>query len=350
MIVDMIRNDMGRVADPGSVKVPELYAVEQYPTVLQMTSTVTGETSASWSDIVAALFPCASITGAPKIRTMEIIAALEAHPRGLYTGAIGFVAPNRRSRFSVAIRTVQLDLEGGVARYDVGGGIVWDSDAGEEYDECRAKAAVLSASDPEFALLETMRYEPGLGILFVERHLSRLSASATWFGFRLNLDEVRMTLRGFSSFETSRIRLLVDRLGGFTVEQTPMRSANDRPVRLTLARRPIDPSNPFLHHKTTNRLIYDAMREGIEGDFDDVVLHTPDGLATETCLANLAVMVEGRLVTPAIGTGLLPGVCRADCLARGLVEEATVTTADLQSAGELFVMSALRGIRRAILT
>ena len=349
MIVDMVRNDIGRVAEPGTVKVLDLFTVEQYPTVLQMTSTAMAETSASWSEIVAALFPCASITGAPKIRTMEIIAELEAYPRGLYTGAIGFVAPHRQSRFSVAIRTVQLDLERGEARYGVGGGIVWDSDAEDEYDECRTKAAILPARDPEFALLETMRYEPGLGVLFLERHLSRLRDSAAYFAFGLELDELRRTLAEFASLETCRLRLLLNRRGSFTVEHTPMRGADDLPVRLALARRAVDPSNRFLHHKTTNRLVYDTMRAGIENDVDDVVLHTRDGLVTETCRANLAVRVDGQLVTPALGVGLLPGVFRADCLDRGFIEETTVTIADLQSADELFVMSALRGMRRAIL-
>src|SRR5690606_21717753 len=221
-----------------------------------------------------------------------------------------------------------------------------DSDAEAEYEECRTKAAVLSKREPDFSLLETMRYEPGMGILFLERHLARLSASAQWFDFRLDVENIRQRLAAFSSLETNRIRLLLDRTGAATIEQTPMRGANDQPVTLTLARNAIDPRNRFLHHKTTNRAIYNELAEV---DFDDIILFTPDGFVTETSRANLVLRFGGRLLTPALSTGLLPGILRADFLDRGLIEEATISIDDLKHADELFVMSALRGLRRATL-
>ncbi len=181
MIVDMLRNDLGRVAETGSVAVPRLFAVERYPTLLQMTSTVTARTRAPVVEILASLFPCASITGAPKVRTMQIIREQEPQPRGVYTGAIGWIGPQRRARFNVAIRTVLIDRDLGQASYGVGGGVVWDSDAGDEYAECLLKARVLAARQPPFQLLEALLWEPDSGYFLLEAHLARLAATATYF-------------------------------------------------------------------------------------------------------------------------------------------------------------------------
>ena len=186
MIVDMIRNDLGRIARTGSVRVPRLYAVEKYPTVWQMTSTVEARTTASLPEILRALFPCASITGAPKVKTMEIIAAIETTPRNIYTGAIGFFGPDRRARFNVAIRTTLIDKTASIAEYGVGGGIVWDSTVEEEYEECLTKAKIIlcPASPPPFQLLETMLWTPDQGYFLLARHLARLRGSARHFGYR----------------------------------------------------------------------------------------------------------------------------------------------------------------------
>ena len=187
MIVDMIRNDMGRVAEVGSVRVPVLFEVERYPTVLQMTSTVTSRTNVSVADVFKALFPCASITGAPKVSAMGIIADLEPAARGVYTGAIGYLAPGGRAQFNVAIRTVVVDRQTGRATYGVGSGVVWDSDADEEYDECLLKARVLAAERPDFELLETMLWRPETGVFLLDRHLERLADSAEYFGIAVDL-------------------------------------------------------------------------------------------------------------------------------------------------------------------
>ena len=191
MIVDMIRNDLGRVARTGSVRVPRLFEIERYPTVFQMTSTVTASSPAPFADIMAALFPCASVTGAPKPRTMEIIAELEQTPRRVYTGCIGFLSPGRQAQFNVAIRTILIDRERKRAEYGVGGGILWDSTVDDEYEECRIKARVLTSGYPEFSLLETILWTPDRGYYLLERHLARLRDSAAYFGFSVDLGRIR---------------------------------------------------------------------------------------------------------------------------------------------------------------
>ena len=211
MIVDMMRNDLGRVAGVGTVSVPELFTVERYPTVWQMTSQVTAESDASLEQIVAALHPSASVTGAPKVRTMEILADLEPEPRGVYTGAIGYVAPGGDAQFNVAIRTAVVDLRRQRLSFGVGSGIVWDSNAAGEYDECLLKAAVLSRVSPEFELLETMRWSPAEGFFLLERHLRRLGESAEYFGFpsdqRRGRRRARASVSGAAGSLRVRLRL-----------------------------------------------------------------------------------------------------------------------------------------------
>ena len=198
MIVDMVRNDMARVAEIGSVRVLRLFEIERYPTVLQMTSTVECRTRASLPEIFTALFPCASVTGAPKIRTMQIIRDLEPGPRGVYTGAIGFVAPGRRARFNVAIRTVVVDTVAGEAEYGTGSGIVWESDSAEEYQECRLKARILTVMPRAFDLLESLLWTPESGCFLLERHLDRLRDSAEYFDFPFDERKIRTQLGEFA--------------------------------------------------------------------------------------------------------------------------------------------------------
>lgn len=344
MIVDMIRNDIGRVADVGSVGVTDLFQVERYPTVWQMTSTVTGQTDASVADIIAALFPCASITGAPKARTTEIIAALETTPRGLYTGAIGVIAPHRRAHFSVAIRTVTIDTATHTAEYGVGGGVTWESEAGDEYDECLAKARVLTERRPPFQLLETMRWSPDDGYVLLDQHLARLAASAHYFDVPFNEPYARERLSHSAAAcdDGSRIvRLLVDGNGATRCESAPLVAIRE-PVRLMLAPSPIDTSDIFLFHKTTHRALYDRARLACPGA-DDVVLWNAQGEITETCIANIVVNLDGTLYTPPISCGLLPGTYRAVLLARGDVRERVITREDLARSREIYVVNSVRG-------
>lgn len=345
MIVDMVRNDMGRIADRGSVRVESLFDIERYPTVLQMTSTVACETSASLTDIMEALFPCASVTGAPKIRTMEIIKELEKEPRGVYTGCVGWVSPNRRAEFNVAIRTVSLDKQRSIATYGVGGGIVWDSVAEQEFEECRIKAAVLSSEARDFELLESLLWEKNKGYFLLDQHLERLERSAAYFGFAVDLSAVRRRLLEDAARmkeDRYKVRLRVGEEGDASVDWEVISQATQRERRrVTLAREPIDPENPFLYHKTTDRAVYERAWR-LTPDRDDVLLWNPRGEVTESSIANVVIEKAGKRLTPPVSCGLLPGVFRAWLLERGEIEEGVVSLEDARNAQKMFLINSVR--------
>jgi para-aminobenzoate synthetase / 4-amino-4-deoxychorismate lyase len=350
MIVDMMRNDVGRVAERGSMRVLSSFDLEKYPTVLQMTSTVAAQTSAPMTEILRALFPPASITGAPKIRTMEIIREMEPDPRGVYTGTIGWLAPGRKAEFNVAIRTVAIDRETGQAEYGVGGGIVWDSEKAGEYAECETKAAVLTAEAPEFELLETMRCEGNGRFYLLEEHLQRLRDSAEYFDFAVNIEEVQKRLEELANELTGvphRVRLRVGRYGQISLDAASMPPSRSEPWRLRLAERPMNSRNPFLYHKTTHRDVYEAAHAS-RGDCDDVVLWNEQGQVTETRIANLVVEKDGCLVTPPVECGLLPGVFRKHLLETGQIVEGIVTEDELRHAERVFAINSVRGWMPAV--
>ena len=352
MIVDMMRNDLGKIARPGSVAVPNLFKLERYPTVWQMVSDVAAETDASVSEIIAALFPAASVTGAPKPRTTQLINELENSPRHIYTGSIGFLAPGRRAQFNVAIRTVLIDKIRNSAEYGVGGGIVWDSQPHEEYNECLTKSKVLANRPPEFALLETMRWSPDTGYFLLDRHLARLTESAKYFDFPISIDAIRaeLDLLASSLSGNQRIRLLVSKTGAISLEHQPLlESTPEGPVRLRLADAPVDASDAFLHHKTSNRATYDHALAKAD-DCDDVILWNQSGEVTETCIYNLIIETpDGRLLTPPVSCGLLAGTYRALLIEQGKITEQVVTLAALKSAVSISVINSVRGIRPALL-
>ena len=341
MIVDMLRNDLGRVAETGSVSVPSLFEIERYPTLLQMTSSVVARSPAPFSAVMAALFPCASVTGAPKVRTMEIIAELEAGPRGIYTGAIGW-AGKGRARFGVAIRTAVADRDRLLLRYGVGSGVVADSRPEAEYAECLLKARILE--EAPFALLETLALLPGSGYRRLEGHLARLKASASYFGVALG-DEVEEALRDLAARTEapSRVRLLVDLLGRVRLETSPLQPAR-LPVRVGRAPDPVDATSPWLRHKTTRREVYDrALRA--RPDCDDVLLWNQQGEVTEAALANVAFdLGGGALVTPPLACGLLPGVERAALLREGRLREEVIRLTDLEPGQRLWLLNSVRGL------
>lgn len=352
MIVDMVRNDMGRVAQWGSVAVPSLFDVERYPTLWQMTSTVTARTAASRLEVFQALFPCASVTGAPKVSTMGIIADLEPRPRGVYTGAVGWMAPGGRAQFNVAIRTVVVDRLAGQATYGVGSGVVWDSDAGHEYEECLLKARVLTAQPPDFELLETMRWTPKEGYFLLDRHLRRLADSAMYFGVPVDLvqvDRQLAELAGSLPSRSHRVRLLVDQKGVARLEAQPLPvEPQDRPVRIGLAPHPVDSKDPFLYHKTTRRTVYDAARRA-RPDCEDVLLWNEQGQITETTIANIVVRLGRELVTPPVDCGLLGGTLRGWLLEQGQLVEGAVLLSDLARCSGLYLLNSVRGWREAVL-
>jgi para-aminobenzoate synthetase/4-amino-4-deoxychorismate lyase len=350
MIVDMIRNDIGRVAEIGSVQVPELFTVERYPTLWQMTSAVTGRSDASIVEIMRALFPCASITGAPKVSTMEIIAELETEPRGLYTGCVGYMAPGRQAQFNVAIRTAVVDKGAKEAVYGVGGGIVWDSVAGNEYLECQVKARILTERRPTFQLLETMLWTPEGGIFLLREHLERLGDSADYFDYPLNLDPLQKQLeeqvKGLSS-RRYKIRLLLDERGEVVIERIPLNvEQSTESLHIGMSVEPVKTDNVFLYHKTTNRTVYEQARAS-RPDCEDVLLWNERGEITEASIANVAFKLDGRLVTPPVQSGLLAGTFRRYLLERGEVEEQVIKLADLSRVEEMYLINSVQEWRRA---
>ncbi len=345
MIVDMVRNDFGRLADTGSVNVPHLFTVEKYPTLWTMTSTVEARTDASLSRIFAETFPPASITGAPKRRTMEIIAELERSPRGVYTGAVGFIAPNRVAQFNVAIRTLVVDREKSEAAYGVGSGIVWDSVPAREWQECATKTRILRSSITPFDLLETLKWAPEAGYALLERHLSRLMDSAEYFDVQVHVANLRRSLEqaALKWSGPQRVRLLVDHSANIRIEAKPLALSPQPVMRLALAAQPVDSNNRFLYHKTTHRDHYEAARASRPG-FDDVVLWNERGEVCETTIANLAIEIDGKWVTPPVSSGLLPGTLRAEMLARGELVERVVTMDELKGVANIRLFNSVRGV------
>jgi para-aminobenzoate synthetase/4-amino-4-deoxychorismate lyase len=359
MIVDMIRNDLGRIAKIGSVQVPELFTVERYPTLWQMTSTVQAKTNASLTEIFTALFPCASITGAPKISTMRIISELETTPRKIYTGSIGYIAPSRKATFNVAIRTALIDRETQTAEYGVGGGIVWDSTSADEYAEALLKARVLTEETPQFSLLETMLWTPDEGFFLREKHIARLLDSAEYFDFPISSrggvissllpnEIIETYLDEISSQFTSpqRVRLLLDKNGNPSSEAKPFQPSNNHPpLKVCLAKEPVHSENVFLYHKTTHRDVYDSARKDFP-DRDDVLLYNEHGELTEFTIGNLVVEMDGKLFTPPLSCGLLPGTFRAHLLEIGQVAERIIRVEELKNCMKIYLVNSMRKWQR----
>ncbi|WP_331694414.1 bifunctional anthranilate synthase component I family protein/class IV aminotransferase [Pandoraea sputorum] len=365
MIVDLLRNDLGRLATPGSVKVPKLFEVTRFASVLQMTSTVTATLpdTTSMADVLRALFPCGSITGAPKHRTMQLIGALETSPRGLYTGAIGWLDarsddPQALGDFcmSVAIRTLELDAPDASGmrrgRLGVGAGIVLDSKADEERDECRLKARFLSALDPGFELFETMQATRASGVAHLARHLSRLQKSAQYFGFTFDEAALREQLGAvvatLSEDDIHRVRLALSHNGTAAITHGVLSPLHGDAVKVLLAdaAQTTRADDLFLRHKTTVRARYDAAWKAAEaqGAFD-VLFFNDRGELTEGGRSTVFVKRNGIWMTPPLSSGVLPGVMRSVILddPSWAAVEAVITRDDLRSAQAIVVCNALRG-------
>lgn len=343
MIVDMIRNDIGRIADLGSVHVPELFTIEKYPTLFQMTSTVKGKTKASVAEIFANLFPCASITGAPKVSTMNIIADLETSSRNIYCGSIGYMAPGRKARFNVAIRTALVDKKNRKAEYGIGGGIVWDSTSSDEYSEALLKAQVLtSPQQKEFSLFETMLWTPEEGYFLIDRHIARIIDSANYFGFETgNLEENFLkALNAISPKGNSSKRIKVSlNSEGFITTEIKDFQPSAKVFQVCLAKEPVNSMDRFLFHKTTNREVYE--KAAITG-FDDVLLYNEKDELTEFTIGNLVAKIDGTLFTPPVECGLLAGTFRAELVASGEVKERVLKIQDLAEFEAVFLVNSIR--------
>lgn len=365
MIVDLLRNDLGRIAELGSVRVPELFDVNRHGGVLQMTSTVTAtiRPQVRLADLFNAIYPCGSITGAPKHRTMQIIDEIEHAPRGFYTGAIGWFDPHGDERaigdfcLSVPIRTLVLDPqnEDGVRHGEmgVGAGIVYDSDAGSEYAECQLKARFLTGLTPDFSLFETMHARREEGCRHLDLHLRRLFASASYFGFHYDESLIRKKLTdacaGLEAGVAYRLRFSLDHAGHSTIQTAPI-APLATPVKILLSAEPTDAKDIFLRHKTTARERYDAAWRAAEaqGAFDRLFCNS-DGEVTEGARSNLFVKLQGRWYTPPLDSGLLPGVMRTVLLSDPAWNacERPLTLDDLRRAEEVVVCNALRGAMNA---
>ena len=353
MIVDLLRSDLGKIAEIGSVEVPELFAVESLNRVLQMTSTVTARQRPDVTivDMLRALFPCGSVTGAPKARSMAIINELEPHRRGIYTGTIGLLSPDGDATFSVAIRTAVVDTNSGVATFGVGGAITWDSTTEGEYEECRLKAKFLTQPWPDFDLLETIELDNGEYTL-LSRHLSRARNSALYFGFRWNESRVSRALEGAARSHPSgrsRVRLMIERAGKVNVEVHPLEGNRAKPLAVKFASCPIDDRDPLLYHKTTARSRYDAELERCR-PCDDVIFWNHRGEITETTIANVVVFSEGKYWTPPRKAGLLAGTLRDELISKGELFERTIKKAELTELGSFALINSVRGWMEAELS
>ncbi|MFN4326160.1 MAG: aminodeoxychorismate synthase component I [Azonexus sp.] len=349
MIVDLLRNDLGRVANKGEVMVERLFDIEAYPTVWQMVSEISaripGQTS--FGDIVQALFPCGSITGAPKIRAMQIAADLEPSRRGPYTGALGWLAPNGDFRLNVAIRTLELAPDG-TGRLGVGSGIVADSQVASEWTECHLKARFLRDDDPGIQLIETLRRVDG-DYPRLAGHLARLRESAAWLGFAFDESRIRASLAEPAARGLWRVRLMLGKDGRCSVAAFPLVDEPTEGRFALLAETRIDSRHPLRRHKTTDRAVYDAALGLIAGQpavFDQVFLNER-GEVAEGARSNVFVERDGVLLTPPVTSGALPGVLRAELLANGRAREAVLWPADL--AGGFWLGNALRGLVRVSL-
>lgn len=348
MIVDLVRNDLARIGD--RVHVDALFTVEQYPTVWQMTSTVSARrrSDTGIGELFRAVFPPGSVTGAPKISAMRRIVELEAGPRGVYCGAIGWLAPGGSARFSVAIRTAVVSADRRTLTYGAGGGITWDSSAGAEHAELVAKTAVLTSAPWRPELFETMRYEPGTGIELLEHHLDRLESSARLFDIAFDRNLARVSVKAVEEPQARRVRLVLRGDGSIEVSTSAAPEPLGRPVRLAIDDDPVDPAQPLWYHKSVERSRYES-RRARHPSVDDVVLVNGRGEVTETTIANLAVRMGERWYTPPVTSGCLAGVARRVALEAGRVHERPITIEDLRHADELAVMNALRGWQPAVL-
>ncbi len=363
MIVDLMRNDLSRAAVPGSVRVENAFAVETYPTVHQLVTTVLADLPSETGavDMLRALFPCGSITGAPKIRAMELIDAVEHSPRGAYCGAIGRIDASGDAAFNVAIRTLRLTQDrngpqtgGGRAVLGVGGAIVADSESMAEWRECLVKGAFLRQSTSEmtasqFDLIEAMAFTPETGVPLLEMHLERMKASAAELGFEFDRHAVRNAIQAlcFDLDAPAKLRLLLSRSGATSLEAVALSQGElAEPVVCGALPLPVDPDDLRLRHKTSDRWIYDAARAVAEASgASEAILVRPDGLVTEASRSNLFVERDGMLLTPPVALGLLPGVLRRSLIEESKAEEAELTLADL--AGGFLLGNSVRGLMKA---
>lgn len=354
MIVDLMRNDLGRIAEIGSVRVDDLFTVETFKTLHQMTSGVTATLRADMGlkELLAGIYPPGSITGAPKIRAMELIADLETEARGVYCGAIGHISPEARSQFNVAIRTPVI-MRGGEGEMGIGSGIVYDSKGGSEYEECLLKMKFLTDPPKPFELIETMLHEPAKGLWLEERHFERLRSSAAYFAFQFDEQRIREAIAGTLDQRRDqrlRVRLTIAEDGTPCVGVTELEAGSTTAVmRYVVSPTRLNSANPFLYHKTTRREVYDSewRKYHEEVGADEVIYLNQDGALAEGSRTTIFVEKDGVLVTPPSEVGLLPGTLRAELLASGQAIEGRLCLEDMERAKSCYLGNSVRGLVRA---
>jgi len=363
MIVDLLRNDLGRLSTMGGVEINSLFTVETYASLHQMTSTITGRVGdhVGLAELFKALFPCGSVTGAPKIRTMEIIHELEPQPRGVYTGGIGYIAPTGDAVFNVPIRT--LVLTGNRGEMGIGSGIVHDSSPEAEWQECLLKGNFLTSPRPDFQLIETILWQRQTGFWLLDRHLARLCASASYFDYPLDPKAIEQQLNeavNTTDAKALKVRLLLHQDGTSKTSASPcdtpsaldltmLPAATDKSAlpKITVSKQATDSRWPFLYHKTTRRELYTSERlDALAQGYLEVVFTNEKGEITEGSINNILIRQGQQLLTPPIGCGLLAGVCREYLLERhpSLIAEKIVYPADLLSADAIYLINSICGI------
>lgn len=354
MIVDLMRNDLGRIADLGSVSVTDLFTIETFKTLHQMTSGVRAHLrdGVGITDILKAIFPPGSITGAPKIRAMELIRELETEARGVYCGAIGSFSPDGSAQFNVVIRTAVIDRKG-AGEMGIGSGIVADSDGPKEYAECLLKMKFLTDPVRRFELIETMVYVPDDGVWLRGYHLARLAASAAYFGFAYDATKVRDAIDAAIAEQPDnrlRVRLLLDEDGATSVTATPQpETAADAVMRYVISDTRLNSGDLFLYHKTTRRELYDREWKHYSDTLgaDEVIYLNENGELTEGSRTTIFIERDGRLLTPRLAAGLLPGTLRAALIDEGRAVEAPLRIEDINSARAIYLGNSVRGLVRA---
>jgi para-aminobenzoate synthetase / 4-amino-4-deoxychorismate lyase len=352
MILDLLRNDLGRISDTGTVFTKRFFETEKYESLWQMTSTAQGrvKNKTSLLNIFKSLFPSGSVTGAPKIRTMEIIDELEASPRRVYTGAIGFLTPEMNSVFNVAIRTLRINTDKSKGEMGVGSGIVYDSDPKKEYEECLLKARFMSEKPEIFSLIETMLWSPSQGYGLIDLHLGRLKKSAEYFNYRYSKSHVLKALdnlsKGFDMKQEKRIRLLLDKDGNIELTCQPLQKESGSNL-ITVSSKRTDPADKWLYFKTTNRLLYDSeYKKYKEKGFFDVVFKNKKNQITEGAISNIFIRKGGVYYTPPIECGVLDGVYRRHMLTEEKlkIQEKILYYEDLLAADCIMLSNAVRGL------
>jgi para-aminobenzoate synthetase/4-amino-4-deoxychorismate lyase len=344
MIVDLMRNDLARVSQPGSVEVPELFKVETYPTVHQMVSRIRSRLREGFDavDVLRTIFPCGSVTGAPKVAAVQALRRLEPEPRGAYTGSMGWIEPGGDAAFNVMIRTIEWPAGAPRARLGLGSGLVVDSIPRNEWAECLLKGDFVHREAQEFDLIETMRFDPDEGIAELERHLDRLRTSATDLDFKFDRHAARNELQAATFGRKSRamVRLLLSRSGAMAIQVKPYDDPEELPVAVALRPLPVDPTDFRLRYKTTDRRFLDQARQ--EESAYETVFVDPEGRLTEGSRTSIFVERDGQLLTPPLERGIMPGILRAKLIEEGRAKEVDLQPSDLE--GGFFVGNVVRGL------